>query len=97
MFLDNLKFFKTPKSKQFSYQPRYWDEAKEDLEKRVKAAQQEAAGVSTQEYSKEALRDRMDFRAQRPNAKRPDMMSNLRILMIAGLLTLLLYFVFVYL
>lgn len=101
MFLDNLKFFKTPRHKQFNYQPRYWDPEKEEFEKRVEAAKQEAAAearaTEQKDYSKDALRDRIDFRSQRPTAKRPDFMTNVRVLMIAGILAAVLYFVYTYL
>lgn len=94
MFLDNLKFFKTPKSKPFNYQPRYWDPEKEDLEKRVAAAKKEME--AEKDFSKEALRERIDFRTKQ-NAKRPDFMTNIRVLVIAAILAAVLYFVYTYL
>jgi hypothetical protein len=94
MFLDNLKFFKTPKHKQFNYQPRYWDPEKEEFEKRVAAAKQEAE--AEKDFSKDALRDRIDFRAQQ-KAKRPDFMTNIRVLGIAVILAAVLYFALNYL
>lgn len=102
MFLDNIKFFKTPRAKQFNYQPRYYDEQKEELQKRVEAIEREvmeAKGEETKErdYSADAMRSRMDFRSQRENARRPDFMTNIRVLFIAGILAMLLYLVYWYL
>lgn len=94
MFLDNLKFFKTPKSKQFNYQPRYWDPEKEELEKRVIATKKEME--AEKDFSKEALRERIDFRTKQ-TAKRPDFMTNVRVLVIAAILAAVLYFVYTYL
>ncbi len=94
MFLDNLRFFKDSKHKQFNYQPRYWDPEKEDLEKRVTAAKQEAA--AEKKFSKEALQERMNFRSQQ-KAKRPDFMTNIRVLGIAAILAAVLYFALNYL
>lgn len=36
-----IKFLHTPRNKQFSYQPRYYDEQKEELEKRVQKIKRE--------------------------------------------------------
>jgi hypothetical protein len=94
MFLDNLKFFKTPRHKQFNYQPRYWDPEKEELEKRVAATKKEME--AEKDFSKDALRERIDFRA-RQTAKRPDFMTNIRVLVIAAILAAVLYFVYTYL
>lgn len=95
MFLENFKFFKTPRNKQFNYKPLYWDEEKEDLKKRVAAAEKEALGEEN--YSREALKERMDFRSQGKHIRRPDFMTNIRVLFIAGLLALVVYFVYWYL
>lgn len=96
MFLDNLKFFKTPKHKKFNYQPRYWDPEKEEFEKRVAAAKKEAEAETEKDYSETALRERIDFRAQQ-KAKRPDFMTNFRVLAIAVILAAVLYFLLNYL
>ncbi len=37
-----LSFFRTPKNRVFNYQPLYYDERKEELEKRIARAQEEA-------------------------------------------------------
>ena len=36
-----VRFFNLPKNKTFNYTPRYYDEQKEDLEKRIQQAKQE--------------------------------------------------------
>lgn len=39
-----LRFFKLPKNQNFTYQPRYWDPEKEDLEERLRLAKEGNAG-----------------------------------------------------
>ncbi|MGV3597617.1 MAG: hypothetical protein ACO1PI_07080 [Bacteroidota bacterium] len=95
MFLENLKFFKTARNKQFNYQPRYYDEQKEDLQRRVDAIRNEVKGES--EYSRDAIRQRIDFRAQAKHARRPDLLTNVRVLFIGGILLLIFYFLYKYL
>lgn len=43
-----MKFFHTPKNKKFNYEPRYYDEQKEELEARVRQIKREM-GVSDDE------------------------------------------------
>lgn len=96
MFLDNIKFFKTPKRKPFEYKPLYYDEQKEELQKRVDAARQEMQ--NEKDYSQTALKERIDFRSSRQNsAARPSVMTNVRVLLIATILVAVLYFVYKYL
>jgi hypothetical protein len=40
-----IKFFHTPKNKQFKFKPRYYDEQKEELDKRVEQIKKEM-GIS---------------------------------------------------
>ncbi len=43
-----MGFFKTAKPKQFAYRPRYYDEKKEELEKRKKDLEKSGAGDTAQ-------------------------------------------------
>jgi len=55
-----IVFFKRPKPRQFDYKPIYWDEEKEELEKRRKRI--ERAG---KERSDEEIRDDLKFEIDR--------------------------------
>lgn len=46
-----VRFFNLPKNKTFNYTPRYYDEQKEDLEKRIQQAKQEL-GISDKDDKK---------------------------------------------
>jgi len=46
-----IKFFHTPKNKKFNFSPRYYDEQKEDLEKRVEQTKREM-GISDDDPNK---------------------------------------------
>lgn len=89
--LDNLRFLKTPKNKKFNFQPRYWDEEKEEFERRVKAARGEAEN----DFDREAVRSRISFR-EHSRAKRPNSAATLRTIIIAVFLCIVLYFLYLY-
>lgn len=42
--------FRLPKNRKFGFQPRYYDEAKEELDYRVSRAKQEANGADNENY-----------------------------------------------
>lgn len=46
-----IKFFYIPKNKKFNFKPRYYDEQKEDLEKRIEQIKQEM-GISDDDPNK---------------------------------------------
>ncbi|MEA3444442.1 MAG: hypothetical protein U9R19_06905 [Bacteroidota bacterium] len=43
-------FFRLPRHKQFEFRPRYYDADKEDLDQRVKSAEQEVKGYADKKY-----------------------------------------------
>ena len=45
-----IRFLHTPKNKQFKFKPRYYDEQKEDLEKRVGQIKQEMGAADDEPY-----------------------------------------------
>ncbi|MBI9055386.1 MAG: hypothetical protein JEY96_16305 [Bacteroidales bacterium] len=47
----SIRFFHTPKNKKFNFSPRYYDEQKEELEKRVEQIKKEM-GVSDDDPNK---------------------------------------------
>ena len=54
------RFFKQPKPNKFGYTPVYYDERKEDLQRRIKEAEREKAIAMGQEVPEE----RIDFRGK---------------------------------
>lgn len=81
-------FFKLPKYKDFNYSPLYYDERKEELEKKKK----EASGISFSEkpiMMKGIFRDRV--KSNRKNALNK---SNVRLITIIIFLFLILYYFF---
>lgn len=56
-----FKFFsllKLPKHKQFDYQPRYYDEQKEELEARIKRRQTDNTSVNSEERLRHGFKQR---------------------------------------
>lgn len=85
-----LTFFKTPKNKQYNYKPVYYDQKKEEREKRLKAVSDD----DPEAYS-ESLRDRLNTRWKRNAGAKSRKASNQRLFVILLIMFLLLYLVFV--
>lgn len=87
------RFINLPKSKQFSYTPRYFDEKKERLEKRKKEIAQEIEEekriLSDSNYA-ENIRGQMHgiYKLR----KREEVKTNVRLVLIIGILVALFYF-----
>lgn len=84
-----LTFFKTPKNKQFNYRPLYYDQKKEEREKRLKSALEE-----TDRDYEQALRERMRMRWKRNTGAKEKKASNQRLIIILLVIFLLFYLVF---
>ncbi len=84
-----LTFFKIPRNKKFNYRPVYYDQKKEEREKRMKAALEEETG----DYEK-ALRERMQLQWKRTAGARSRRASNQRLVIIFVVIALLFYLVF---
>lgn len=84
-----LTFFKVPRNKKFNYRPVFYDQKKEEREKRQKAALEEDGG----DYEK-ALRDRMQLQWKRSSGARARRSSNQRLIIIFIVIFLLFYLVF---
>ncbi|MCB0431046.1 MAG: hypothetical protein H6585_10725 [Flavobacteriales bacterium] len=84
--------FKTRKPRQFNYEPRYYDERKERVEKTIRVAEREAASAqekSTQTTPPPRLSDqRFSFEA---HASRQSQLANRRLIIILALLVLIVY------
>ncbi len=85
-----LTFFKTPKNKKYNYKPVYYDQKKEEREKRLKAVSED----DPEAYA-EALRDRLDLRWKRNAGTRSRKASNQRLFVILLIMFLLVYLLFV--
>ena len=84
-----LTFFKTPKNKQYNYKPVFYDQKKEEREKRMKAAIESDSA----DYE-EALRDRMRLRWKRSAGSREKRSSQQRLVIILVIISLLTYLIF---
>jgi hypothetical protein len=84
-----ITFFKTPRNKQYNYKPVFWDKTKEEREKRHSLAMDE----KDKDYA-QALRDRMEIRWRRKAGATTKRNSNLRLVVIIGILVLLSYLIF---
>ena len=86
-----LSFFKKPKHRNFKYVPRYWDEDKEDLNRRIKQAQsKEDIDIVKSRISKTFKgkhNPKMGFRSTQVRR------SNMRLVLIIGILIVLTYIV----
>lgn len=87
-----LKFFKLPKNQQYDYKPRYWDPDKEELQKRIREAEERKGS------SAEAVRGRLaaggfkrGYSADNRLRQRQVLRSNLILVGIIVLLILLSY------
>lgn len=85
-----LTFFKTPKNKKYNYKPVYYDQKKEEREKRLKAVSED----DPEAYA-EALRNRLDLRWKRNAGARSKKASNQRLFVILLVMFLLVYLLFV--
>lgn len=85
--------FKQNRSKTFDFKPRYYDERKERLESLRRKYSGEQNGED--HYKKAQLRDRMtsEWRSAKPVKQGS---SNVMLLVIIGILTLLAYLIFYY-
>ena len=82
--------FKTKRPKQFSYKPLFYDAQKEEFEQRVKRIQKDAELEKNIGDSK--LQPAFRENWVRNHKKRAHSQSNKRVVMIAGILVVLLYF-----
>ncbi len=86
-------FFKQRGSKQFSYEPRYYNEAKETHEKRMKAIERELGMGHRNNPDAYESNIRGAFRHRREEVGRIQRRSNTRIVLIFGVLLFVLYLV----
>ncbi|MFO7977752.1 MAG: hypothetical protein R6U64_03760 [Bacteroidales bacterium] len=81
-----ITFFKTPKNKKYNYRPLFYDEKKEEREKRMKSALEEG-----DDNYEQALRDRIQMRWKRSSSVKDRKASNQRLIIIFVVIGLLFY------
>ena len=86
-----LTFFKQNRHKQFNYIPRYYDPQKEELEERIRQIEAEE-GIIPEGYTPGIKKGQMRSYYQR--SKHVKSYSGIRLLIIAGLLMLIAYYLF---
>lgn len=95
-----IRFFKLPSHQQFEYKPRYWDQRKEELQERVRRAEEGQSGSN--DNDPEAVKRRLSgsfrrggYNAQYGQARRNQVRrSNLTLLGIVAALCIMVYYVF---
>jgi len=86
-------FFKTREPKRFNYQPRYYDEQKEDLQQRIRQIEQEM-GVDNGEAYVPKIRKGQMGNLYRKRRKKLQRQSNIRLFIIFLILILISWFLF---
>lgn len=81
--------FRTAKPRQFSYKPVFFDQEKEELEKRRKEM-----GLSDKDISREQLRTKLDIAWRSKEKRKIQRNSTLSILITLFVILLLLYLIF---
>ncbi len=84
-----ITFFKTPKNKKYNYRPLFYDQKKEEREKRMKSALEQ--GDDNYEH---ALRERIQARWKRSSPVKDRKASNQRLIIIFVVIGLLFYLAF---
>lgn len=92
-----IKFFYIPKNKKFNFKPRYYDEQKEDLEKRVEQIRREM-GVSDDDPNKPYVSTirKGQMRGYLKKAGKQTKHSSGRLIIILIVLFIIAYFIFYY-
>lgn len=85
-----FSFGKRVRNQRFTYLPRYYDPAKEDLESRLRMASDEASPELTKMRIKDGLRRRS--KGAKEIEKKSNKRSNIRLLLIVGILVLVTYY-----
>ena len=88
-----IKFFHTPRAKEFGYKPRYYDERKDELEKRKRAIDKELAFEKKMGKEAYVSNIRGQMRGYMREAKRQKKKSNVRLAIILSILFLAAYLI----
>lgn len=90
-----ITFFKLPRHSVFDYQPRYYNAEKEEFEARIARAKQEA-GLLPEGQRVSRIQGQMKRRIGNERASRLQVKSNIRIILIIGLLLAIAYWLLYY-
>ncbi len=96
------RFFRLPKTKQFYYKPRYYDERKEALDKRIAQIKAEMGITDNQPDGNKYFRDKYksnikgQMRGYFKHAKKEKRASNIRLLIILLVLLALAWYIIYY-
>lgn len=85
------RFFYIPRNKKFNFQPRYYDQRKEEMEKRVKKIKQELGYSDKDDPYVPGIRGQMRA-GYFQKAQKIKRRSNMRMLIILVVLFIILYF-----
>ena len=88
-----IKFFHLPRSKAYGYKPRFYDERKEELEKRLKAIDQELAMEERMGTEAYVSNIKGQMRGYMREARKQKKKNNIRLAIILAILFLLAYLV----
>ena len=86
------KFFRTYKTRQFTFTPRFYNQQKEELEERIKQVEREIQGGNSGGYSGNLIKG--SFRSASKRRTTANRNSLLRIVVILAILFLLVYLLF---
>ena len=88
------RFIKLPSHKRFEYTPRYWDPEKEERDARIRQIKAEM-GVDVGPHPNKTTIKRGSFRQAQKNARvRATRGSNIRLVIILGVLLVIFYLIF---
>jgi hypothetical protein len=88
-----FKFFHTPRAKDYGYKPRYYDERKEELKKRMKAIDQELALEEKMGREQYYSNIKGQMRGYMRQAKKQKRKSNIRLAIILTILFVIAYLI----
>jgi len=91
-----MSVIKLPKTRRFDYTPRHYDETKERLEKRKKEIAQELGLEEGAEHTRRDInfRAKLDQNYANASTRKMTFWSNMRLMIILGILTVLCYYVY---
>ena len=92
------RLFKLPNPKRFDFSPRYYDQDKERLENRRAEIARELKKDSSETSTQREIRIREQFKSRAGSINNPSsFMSNVRLLVIFGILMIGFYYIYIHL
>jgi hypothetical protein len=94
---NRISLFKLPnRHKRFDYVPRYYDADKEAIQRKIDQANREAGLTATSNHSREIeFRSQIQSKWGNSEYKSASMRSNIRLIVILGLLLIAVYYIFI--